>query len=81
MLTTHYGCKGMADGFKEEKVVIDGDLDEHHHTCGNNVEEGDNVDRSQNVEDHVTWTSQGFGEARHDFYVVLLLANAMKVNK
>lgn len=56
----------MADGLKEEKVVIDGDLDEHHHACGDNVEEGDYVDRSQNVEDHVTWTSQGFGEARHD---------------
>lgn len=75
VLTTHDCCEGMTDGFKEEKVVVDGYLNEHHHTCGDDVEEGDYVDSSQNVEDHVSRTSQGFRKARHDFDVVLLLAN------
>ncbi|KAI7978625.1 hypothetical protein EIK77_006960 [Talaromyces pinophilus] len=75
VLTTHDGRKGMTDGFKEEKIVVDGDFDEHHHACGDDIEEGDYVDGSQNVEDDVSRTSQGFREARHVFDVVLLLAN------
>lgn len=64
----------MTDGFKKEEVIVDGYFDEHHHACSDDVEKGDNIDHSQTVEDHVTWTSQGFGEARHDAYVVLLSA-------
>lgn len=67
ILTTHYGHKGMTDGFEEEEIVVDRDLDEHHHACSDDIEKGDYVDGSENVEDHVTWTSQGFGEVRHDF--------------
>jgi hypothetical protein len=57
----------MTDSFEKEEIVVDGDFDEHHHTCGDDVEEGDYVDGSEDIEDHVTWTSQGFGKARHDF--------------
>lgn len=57
----------MTDSFEKEEIVVDGYFDEHHHTCGDDVEEGDYVDGSEDIEDHVTWTSQGFGKARHDF--------------
>lgn len=56
----------MSDRFKEEKVVVEGDFDQHDDAGGDDVQKGYDVDAAEHVEDHVSWTSQGSFEQGRD---------------
>jgi hypothetical protein len=49
----------MRDGFEEEEVIEKGDLGEHDHTRCNDIEKDDDIERSNHVEDNVSWSCQG----------------------
>lgn len=55
----------MGNSLKKEKTINERDLDKHHHTRGDDVQEGDNVKHSNDVENHISWTSQGTFEEAH----------------
>lgn len=56
----------MGYRFEKEEAVQKRNLDEHYYACSNDVEEDDNVENSNHIENHVSWTGQGsFFEASH----------------
>lgn len=52
----------MSGSPEDEKVAIQRRLDKHNSACGSNSKKGDNVHDSHDVQDNVSWTSQGFEE-------------------
>jgi hypothetical protein len=66
VITAQTGSYHMGDRFEEEKVVVEGDFDQHDDASGDEVKKGYDVDAAQHVEDHVSWTSQGSFEQGSD---------------
>jgi hypothetical protein len=65
----------MSNSLKKEKVVVDGDFDQHDDARGDEVEKGYDVDAAEHVEDHVSWTSQGSFEQRSHSHGMILPEN------
>lgn len=64
-LTADERDHGVSDGLEEEVSVQHVDLDQHDHTSSDDVEEGDDVECADDVQNDISWTSQGLSELCH----------------
>jgi hypothetical protein len=55
----------MGHSLEEKEAVEHVDLCQHNCTRSYEIHKGNNIQKANDVQDHVPWTSQGFAQTRH----------------
>lgn len=55
----------MGNSLKKEKAINEREFEKHHHTRSDDVQKGDDVKDSNDIENHISWTGQGTFEEAH----------------
>jgi hypothetical protein len=66
LLTGNYPFDDVPRCIKEEELADDESLDNHDRACCDDSHQADDIEHPNDVEDDITWSSQGLSETAHD---------------